>query len=163
MYFFFSSRRRHTIFDCDWSSDVCSSDLYSSSQPSARALSSSAIETRQTANAMSTLYKRGICATLVIAAASACSSATQGTGSAVATAPVAAQAVINPESEAAAIAQAKRDSLRHPYTEADVHFMSGMIHHHSQAIVMARWAVSHGASPGLQRLADPIINAQHDQ
>src|SRR5688572_12685436 len=27
MYFFFSSRRRHTRFDCDWSSDVCSSDL----------------------------------------------------------------------------------------------------------------------------------------
>src|SRR2546430_13369741 len=27
MVFFFSSRRRHTIFDCDWSSDVCSSDL----------------------------------------------------------------------------------------------------------------------------------------
>src|SRR2546430_13133752 len=26
-YFFFSSRRRHTRFDCDWSSDVCSSDL----------------------------------------------------------------------------------------------------------------------------------------
>src|SRR2546430_4585363 len=25
--FFFSSRRRHTIFDCVWSSDVCSSDL----------------------------------------------------------------------------------------------------------------------------------------
>src|SRR2546430_12457106 len=24
---FFSSRRRHTKFDCDWSSDVCSSDL----------------------------------------------------------------------------------------------------------------------------------------
>src|SRR5260370_29945516 len=27
MFFFFSSRRRHTIFKCDWSSDVCSSDL----------------------------------------------------------------------------------------------------------------------------------------
>src|SRR2546430_3588718 len=27
--FFFSSRRRHTRFDCDWSSDVCSSDLFS--------------------------------------------------------------------------------------------------------------------------------------
>src|SRR5882762_11310472 len=26
--FFFSSRRRHTRFKCDWSSDVCSSDLY---------------------------------------------------------------------------------------------------------------------------------------
>src|SRR5256886_12271213 len=29
-FFFFSSRRRHTRFDCDWSSDVCSSDLLSS-------------------------------------------------------------------------------------------------------------------------------------
>src|SRR5260370_34926312 len=27
MTFFFSSRRRHTRFKCDWSSDVCSSDL----------------------------------------------------------------------------------------------------------------------------------------
>src|SRR5256886_16955321 len=26
-WFCFSSRRRHTRFDCDWSSDVCSSDL----------------------------------------------------------------------------------------------------------------------------------------
>src|SRR2546430_12541936 len=40
--FFFSSRRRHTRFDCDWSSDVCSSDLgetakRSSSSSNARA------------------------------------------------------------------------------------------------------------------------------
>src|SRR6185369_12644302 len=28
-FFFFSSRRRHTRFKCDWSSDVCSSDLLS--------------------------------------------------------------------------------------------------------------------------------------
>src|SRR6267143_4163911 len=27
MFFFFSSRRRHTRWNCDWSSDVCSSDL----------------------------------------------------------------------------------------------------------------------------------------
>src|SRR5580693_8959084 len=27
IFFFFSSRRRHTIWNCDWSSDVCSSDL----------------------------------------------------------------------------------------------------------------------------------------
>src|SRR5689334_24516060 len=26
-FFFFSSRRRHTRWNCDWSSDVCSSDL----------------------------------------------------------------------------------------------------------------------------------------
>src|SRR5260370_26556593 len=30
-FFFFSSRRRHTRFKCDWSSDVCSSDLASAS------------------------------------------------------------------------------------------------------------------------------------
>src|SRR2546430_11277656 len=30
VFFFFSSRRRHTRFDCDWSSDVCSSDLAAS-------------------------------------------------------------------------------------------------------------------------------------
>src|SRR5256886_9522748 len=32
-FFFFSSRRRHTRFDCDWSSDVCSSDLAAKRQP----------------------------------------------------------------------------------------------------------------------------------
>src|SRR5256886_7680126 len=30
--FFFSSRRRHTRFDCDWSSNVCSSDLQAALQ-----------------------------------------------------------------------------------------------------------------------------------
>src|SRR5205085_7327851 len=30
--FFFSGRRRHTRFDCDWSSDVCSSDLPSTAR-----------------------------------------------------------------------------------------------------------------------------------
>src|SRR2546430_9025547 len=37
-FFFFSSRRRHTRFDCDWSSDVCSSDLSeaATSKPFAR-------------------------------------------------------------------------------------------------------------------------------
>src|SRR2546430_13847508 len=32
VFFFFSSRRRHTRFDCDWSSDVCSSDLDAAGQ-----------------------------------------------------------------------------------------------------------------------------------
>src|SRR6267143_6535949 len=34
--FFFSSRRRHTIWNCDWSSDVCSSDLLDANVASAR-------------------------------------------------------------------------------------------------------------------------------
>src|SRR3989475_12434731 len=35
-FFFFSSRRRHTRFDCDWSSDVCSSDLANAQQAAQR-------------------------------------------------------------------------------------------------------------------------------
>ncbi|MEX2154335.1 MAG: DUF305 domain-containing protein [Gemmatimonadaceae bacterium] len=61
------------------------------------------------------------------------------------------------------IAKAKADSARLPYTAADVHFMSGMIGHHAQAIVMARWAPTHGASASVQRLAERIINAQEDE
>src|SRR2546430_5605768 len=34
--FFFSSRRRHTRFDCDWSSDVCSSDLMLGALPGSK-------------------------------------------------------------------------------------------------------------------------------
>src|SRR2546430_354873 len=37
-FFFFSSRRRHTRFDCDWSSDVCSSDLVVVAHDGAEAL-----------------------------------------------------------------------------------------------------------------------------
>jgi len=50
-----------------------------------------------------------------------------------------------------------------PYVEADVHFMSGMISHHSQAVVMAGWAPSHGASDGLQRLCARILVGQSDE
>jgi uncharacterized protein (DUF305 family) len=52
---------------------------------------------------------------------------------------------------------------RYPYTDADVSFMSGMIGHHAQAIVMAGWAPSHGAGASVQRLAERIVNAQQDE
>ena len=50
-----------------------------------------------------------------------------------------------------------------PWTEADVHFMQGMIPHHAQAIVMARLAVPNGASEPIRILAGRIINAQVDE
>ena len=50
-----------------------------------------------------------------------------------------------------------------PHSAADVHFMTGMIHHHAQAVVMANWAPTHGASPELQRLAQRIAVAQNDE
>lgn len=65
--------------------------------------------------------------------------------------------------DAAAIEKARADSVRKPYTAADVHFMSGMIGHHAQAIAMARWASTHGASQSIQTLAGRIINAQTDE
>ena len=41
--------------------------------------------------------------------------------------------------------------------------MTGMIGHHAQAIVMAGWAPTHGASPSVQTLCARIINAQQDE
>ena len=63
----------------------------------------------------------------------------------------------------AAVAEARADSLRHPYTEADIHFMTAMIGHHAQAIQMARMAPTHGASSSVQTLAERIINSQRDE
>jgi uncharacterized protein (DUF305 family) len=50
-----------------------------------------------------------------------------------------------------------------PFTDADVHFMSGMIGHHAQAVLIAGWAQSHGASPSLAGLCERIVVAQRDE
>jgi uncharacterized protein (DUF305 family) len=65
--------------------------------------------------------------------------------------------------DAAAVERARADSLRYPWVMADADFMSGMIHHHAQAITISRWAPSHGASASVQRLTARIINAQSDE
>lgn len=91
---------------------------------------------------------------IVTAAGAACHSASSAPS---APSPASAQG------EAAAIAKARADSLRYPYTAADVHFMQGMIGHHAQAIVMSSWAPTHGASPSIRTLAARIINAQQDE
>ena len=49
------------------------------------------------------------------------------------------------------------------YTDADVHFVAGMIGHHAQAIQMAGWCGSHGASASLQVLCERIVVAQNDE
>jgi uncharacterized protein (DUF305 family) len=50
-----------------------------------------------------------------------------------------------------------------PFTEADVHFMTGMIAHHAQALLMAGWAPGHGASPAVQVLCERIVVGQGDE
>ena len=49
------------------------------------------------------------------------------------------------------------------YTDADVHFVAGMIGHHAQAIQMAGWCGSHGASASLRVLCERIVVAQNDE
>lgn len=46
------------------------------------------------------------------------------------------------------------------YTEADVHFMQGMIAHHAQAIYMSRMAASRQANPRLLKFANKIDQSQ---
>jgi uncharacterized protein (DUF305 family) len=41
--------------------------------------------------------------------------------------------------------------------------MSGMIHHHAQAIVMAKWSATHGASERIRTLSERIIVSQTDE
>jgi uncharacterized protein (DUF305 family) len=62
-----------------------------------------------------------------------------------------------------ALYHARADSALQNHTAADVAFMSGMIHHHAQALEMAGWAPSHGASPQIRTLCARIINAQQDE
>ena len=60
-------------------------------------------------------------------------------------------------------AAARPDSAGYPYTEADVRFMSAMIGHHSQAVVMAGWAATRATSGSVRTLAERIVNGQQDE
>ena len=60
----------------------------------------------------------------------------------------------------ASAASAVRRAAPNP---ADAQFISGMIGHHAQALVMAGWAPSHGASASLRVLAERIVNEQQDE
>ena len=52
---------------------------------------------------------------------------------------------------------------RLPYSDADVDFMSGMIPHHAQAVIMAGWAPSHGARTDVSILCERIVVGQRDE
>ncbi len=54
-------------------------------------------------------------------------------------------------------------SASRPHTAADIHFMSMMIGHHTQAIEMARLAPTRAASSAVRTLAERIINTQQDE
>ena len=62
---------------------------------------------------------------------------------------------------AAAIAAADRAAAQ--FAPADVEFMQGMIPHHAQAVIMARWAETHGARADVKVLCQRIAVAQSDE
>lgn len=70
------------------------------------------------------------------------------------------------ETELAALEElyrARADSARTRFTEADVRFMTGMIAHHAQALVMAALVPERTAQASLRTLAARIANAQRDE
>jgi uncharacterized protein (DUF305 family) len=100
-------------------------------------------------------HPRWMAAALLVAALTAC-----GTAGGQQTTPPSPR----PEQgDAAAMARARADSARLPWTEADARFMTNMIGHHAQAIVMARLAPTHTTTNSILTLAARIINAQEDE
>ena len=62
-----------------------------------------------------------------------------------------------------ALYKARTDSALLNVHDADVAFMTGMIGHHAQALIMSGHAPGNGASPAIRTLAARIINAQKDE
>lgn len=103
-------------------------------------------------------YPRMLAAVLLaVVAVAACSSATRAPARSGAEPRTGDQAILTPA------AQARADSGRPPYTAADAHFMSGMIGHHAQAVLMAGWAPTHGASQAVRALCERIVVGQRDE
>ena len=50
-----------------------------------------------------------------------------------------------------------------PYSDADIDFMTGMIPHHAQAVIMAGWAPTHGARSDVSILCARIVVGQADE
>ncbi len=74
--------------------------------------------------------------------------------------PLAAQGAGAANSSAASAALGIGPDGNFPFTTADVAFMQGMIGHHAQAVTMAHWAPSHGASKSLQIYCGRVAMAQ---
>jgi uncharacterized protein (DUF305 family) len=75
----------------------------------------------------------------------------------------AATAVVILMSSGGLAAQGRIDRGPPPVSPADVTFITGMIPHHAQAVLMAGWAPSHGAGPAVRVLCQRIAVAQQDE
>ena len=53
--------------------------------------------------------------------------------------------------------------IREAFSQADVDFMTGMIPHHAQAVIMGGWAPTHGARSDVAILCERIVVGQTDE
>ncbi|HEY5545342.1 MAG TPA: DUF305 domain-containing protein [Gemmatimonadaceae bacterium] len=60
-------------------------------------------------------------------------------------------------------ATTQADSVRRSFTDADVHFMSGMIPHHAQAVLIAGWAPTHAARADIRAFCERVVVGQGDE
>jgi len=72
-------------------------------------------------------------------------------------------AVAGPQTGPEADPKPRPDLVRAPYSQADIDFMTGMIPHHAQAVLMAGWAASHGARSDVRILCERILVGQRDE
>ena len=98
---------------------------------------------------MKQLFSRLVMAGSVAVSLQGCASAPSGAGGAVTTTPAPAQA-------------AHPGPPMQPYTDADVEFITGMIPHHTQAILISSWAPSHEANQSIRTLTERIVVGQSD-
>lgn len=81
--------------------------------------------------------------------------------------PVEGESVTEPESrdfsELESLYWARLHESRMSFVQADVDFMTDMIAHHAQALIMSELAPKNGASHSVQTLAARIHNAQKDE
>ena len=68
-----------------------------------------------------------------------------------------------PQAQAPGLHQTPPGLGQLPFSDADVDFMSGMIPHHAQAVIMAGWAPTHGARKDVAVLCERIVVGQRDE
>jgi uncharacterized protein (DUF305 family) len=104
---------------------------------------------------MSSAIPRTAAIGLLVLATCSCSRETTNAGRA---APADRQATIHqPTAEQQAL------GITQPWSDADIEFMTGMIPHHAQAVIMAGWAPTHGARADVATLCERMVVGQTDE
>ncbi len=65
--------------------------------------------------------------------------------------------------QAAATPPATQQPGIYPHSDADIEFMTGMIPHHAQAVLIAKWATTHTGRRDVRVLAERIVVGQRDE